>query len=448
MKFSCFIFTKAPPMRPFAAILTLLTALCLSLSCHTPAHAETTRLDEILVRGVLRVGTTGDYKPFSYRTNAASPFIGVDVELAGQLAKALGVRLELVPTSWPTLMNDLTAQRFDIAMGGVSVNLARQKVALFSLPYLKDGKTPIARCENQARFQTLAQIDQRGVRLVVNPGGTNESFARANLRQAEITVYPDNNTIFDQILAGQADLMITDAIETRLQQQLKPGLCAIHPDKPFDYSEKAYLLPRDPVWKAFVDQWLHQTIENGSLAKLMDKWLAHPWPAASAANINLEPLRRLMDERLALMPDVARHKWNAQSPIEDLPREQKIIDGLKQQAFELGVPITFAEGFFRAQIEAAKVIQREHFARWQAAKAPRFADAADLDTVIRPRLDALTPQLLRALAASWPALADATQHGRIAGVMQGMQTRAISVAAAELAAHALQGAGKPAPAQP
>ena len=261
-------------MPAFRTLLILIVGLCLQL----PAAAQSNRLDEVIARGALRVGTTGDYKPFSYRGQAADAFVGLDVELAGQLAKALGVKVELVPTSWPTLMKDLADDRFDIAMSGVSISLERQKKALYSIPYLRDGKTPITRCENVERFQTVSQIDQPGVRLIVNPGGTNERFARAHIKSASITVYPDNVTIFEQIVSGQADLMITDAIETRLQQKLKPKLCAVHPDQPFDFSEKAYLLPRDLLWKSFVDQWLHQTIDSGAFAKLLDKWLAHPWP--------------------------------------------------------------------------------------------------------------------------------------------------------------------------
>ncbi|WP_319241770.1 transporter substrate-binding domain-containing protein [uncultured Propionivibrio sp.] len=261
-------------MRLIRTLLLVFAGLCLSLT----ATAESNRLDDILARGTLRVGTTGDYKPFSYRPAASPEFLGLDVELAGQLAKALGVKLELVPTSWPTLMKDLGEDRFDIAMSGVSISLERQKKAFYSIPYLRDGKTPITRCENKDRFQTLAQIDQAGVRLIVNPGGTNERFARANIKQASIAVHADNVTIFDQIVAGRADLMITDAIETRLQAKLKPQLCALHPETPFDFSEKAYLLPRDIVWKTYVDQWLHQTLASGAFTPLLDKWLAHPWP--------------------------------------------------------------------------------------------------------------------------------------------------------------------------
>jgi chorismate mutase-like protein len=154
---------------------------------------------------------------------------------------------------------------------------------------------------------------------------------------------------------------------------------------------------------------------------------------ASANNgqdsINLESLRQLMEQRLALMPDVARHKWNNQSPIEDLPREQKIIDSLKEQASALGVPGGWAERFFRAQIEAAKTIQREHFARWQAADQGKFSNVPDLDKVIRPELDRLTPLLLRQLAACWPALADSTQQVHIVLIMKHLHTTSPQAAA-------------------
>lgn len=140
-------------------------------------------------------------------------------------------------------------------------------------------------------------------------------------------------------------------------------------------------------------------------------------PAASTSAASLEPLRRLMDERLALMPDVARHKWNTGGAIDDLPREQKIIEALSAQAQLLGIPGKWAERFFRAQIEGAKQVQRAHFVRWQQSGAGKFADVPDLVTVIRPRLDALTPQLLRELAIAWPALADPAQQGRIAAAM-------------------------------
>ncbi len=259
------------------AALTLMLGVCLVPRAEAASAPEPSALDQIIERGTLRVGTTGDYKPFSYRTGD-DRFIGLDPDMAADLARSLGVELELVPTSWPTLMQDFQHQRFDIAMSGISVNLDRQKAAWFSTPYQRDGKTPIALCERQSDYQTLEQIDQPGVRVIVNPGGTNERFAREQLQKATIVDYPDNVTIFDQIVQGKADLMMTDAIETRLQANLHPELCAIHPDQPFNFSEKAVLLPRDMDLKLFVDQWLRQRKESGVFDEQLQHWLDHDWP--------------------------------------------------------------------------------------------------------------------------------------------------------------------------
>lgn len=252
----------------FSRLLVAIAFAALAAS----ASAQT-RLDDILSRGALRVGTTGDYPPFTARA-ADGTYSGLDIDAAQALGAALGVRVEFVATRWADLMHDLDAGAFDIAMGGVSVTLERQKKAYFSAPYLRDGKTPIARCADRQKFATLADIDRPEVTVVVNPGGTNEKFDRAHLKAAHIDLWSDNLTIFDRLEKGGADVMITDATETLYQQKRRAGvLCAIHPDAPFDFSEKAYLLPRDEALKQFVDQWLHISLANGAFAAIRAKWL-------------------------------------------------------------------------------------------------------------------------------------------------------------------------------
>ena len=252
-------------------ILTCLAALILAAA--SAQAQQPSRLDQIISRGTLRVGMTGDYRPFTFLDKQTQKFDGFDVDMAESLGKALGVKVEYVQTAWPQMAKDFEADKFDIAMGGVSITLDRQKKGLFSTPIMREGKTPIARCSDKDKYETIADIDKAGTRVIVNPGGTNERFARANVKAADIRVFNDNTKIFDEIAKGDADLMMTDASETRYQQQLHPGvLCAVHPEKPFDFSEKAYWLQRDVALKAFVDQWLHIATEDGSFRKIYAAW--------------------------------------------------------------------------------------------------------------------------------------------------------------------------------
>ncbi|MEO5735496.1 MAG: transporter substrate-binding domain-containing protein, partial [Rubrivivax sp.] len=205
----------------------------IAAACATSASSQdapATRLDVTQKAGKLRVCTPGDYKPFSY-ARPDGGYEGLDIDLAQAAAKALGVEVEMVKSSWPTLMKDFT-EKCDVAVGGISVTTERQKTAFFSAPYMVNGKAPITKCENVSRFQTVADIDKPGVTVIENPGGSNERFARANFKQAKIVIYNDNVTIFDEILKGNADVMISESVETILQQKLRPGLCAVNPDKP------------------------------------------------------------------------------------------------------------------------------------------------------------------------------------------------------------------------
>lgn len=238
-----------------------------------PPVAVTSHLDAVQKAGTLRVCSPGDYRPFSYQ-KADMAYEGIDVDLITAFSASLGAKPEWIKTSWANLMPDLTAGKCDIVVGGVSVTTERQKKAFFSAPYMVNGKTPIARCADVRKFQTVADIDKPSTRVIFNPGGSNERFARANFKQAKMTLHGENITIFDEILANRADVFVTESAEAITQQKLKPGLCAINPDKPLQYGEMAWMLPRDDVpFKSYVDQWLHLSQAGGDFQKTMDRWL-------------------------------------------------------------------------------------------------------------------------------------------------------------------------------
>ncbi|MEC8916050.1 MAG: transporter substrate-binding domain-containing protein [Pseudomonadota bacterium] len=255
--------------------LALLYALVPATALANEPRTDST-LDDVLERGELHICTTGDYAPFSARGEDGEGFQGIDIDMGRSLASSLGVEAIFVETSWPTLMDDFAAGHCDIAMSGISVNLDRQRDVAFSRPYHVGGKTPIVRCEDVSQYQTIEQIDQPSTRVVVNPGGTNERFARTHFGHADLRVFDDNTRIFDEIAQGRADVMVTDAIETELQANRHDNLCSVHPDAPFTYVEKAYLLPRDDVaWKAYVDQWLHLSDKTGAYDTILERWLHH-----------------------------------------------------------------------------------------------------------------------------------------------------------------------------
>lgn len=256
-------------------MFTRTSLFALSLFISTFASAQdlaSSRFDVIQSQGKLRVCTPGDYNPFSLQRPDGG-FEGLDIDLVQAVAKALGVEVQFVKSSWPTLMEDFI-KKCDVGVGGISVTLDRQKTAFFTSPYVVNGKAPITKCENVERFQTVADIDKPNVTVIENPGGSNERFARENFKQAKIVIFDDNTVIFDEILKGNADVMITGSVETIVQQRLRPGLCAVNADKPLQYGEMAWLLPRgDMAFKAWVDQWFHLAKATGEYDKIANQWL-------------------------------------------------------------------------------------------------------------------------------------------------------------------------------
>ncbi|MBK7904038.1 MAG: gamma subclass chorismate mutase AroQ [Proteobacteria bacterium] len=226
-------------------------------------------LDRVQATRVLRVGTTGDYAPFSLDANGQ--LSGADIELARDLAAHLRAEPVFVRTSWPGLVNDLRNGRFDVALSGIGYTEERAALGLYSAAYHEGGKTLIARCADREWFDTAAELDRPGVRVIVNPGGTNERYVREHVHQAQILVHPDNRGVFAEIAAGRADVMVTDDVEAELQARRRPGQsCRTYPGT-LTRGEKRILMVRDPALQAVVDEWLARVIAAGEPTREIER---------------------------------------------------------------------------------------------------------------------------------------------------------------------------------
>ncbi len=247
--------------------------ILLILVCFTEGTSAASHLDKVIQNKRLNVCTTGDYLPYTLK-KADGSYAGIDISMAQSLARSLDAKINWVPVSWKTLMADFQAQRCDIAVGGVSVTLRRQQQVWFSDRLNTDGKIPLVRCTDKQKYQTIEQLNKPGVHLIEPAGGTNEAFVRTHLPRGYLTLFPDNVTIFQQLVDNKADVMITDASEAQFQIRHYPKLCALNPDKPLQYAEKAYMLPRDDIsWKLYVDQWLHLSKATGEYRLISSQWI-------------------------------------------------------------------------------------------------------------------------------------------------------------------------------
>ena len=232
------------------------------------------KVAEILDRGTILFGTTGDYRPLSF-CEPDGTYWGFGIEVAKEIAKRIGVGVEFKKTSWPTLTADVLAepQIFDLAIGGITITDARRETMLMSDGYLDNGKTILCRASEADRYKSLADIDKPEVTVMVNPGGLNEKFANENLTHANIVVYQKNEEIPTLVAEGAADVMITEITEAPYYVQTDTRLAAPLLNAPFTHGEIGVLMQKGQEdLLQMVNNVICQMKSDGSLRKLQEKY--------------------------------------------------------------------------------------------------------------------------------------------------------------------------------
>lgn len=232
------------------------------------------KVAEIVERGTLLVGTTGDYRPLSF-SEADGTYWGFGIEMAEKIAERIGVGIEFVQTSWPTLTADVLAepQLFDFAIGGITITDTRKETMMMSDGYLGNGKTILCRAADVDCYQSLADIDKPEVRVMVNPGGLNEKFANENLTHATIIVHQKNEEIPTLIAEGEADVMITEITEAPYYVQTDTRLAAPLLNEPFTHGEIGALMQKgqDDLME-MVNTAIRKMKSDGTLRRLHEKY--------------------------------------------------------------------------------------------------------------------------------------------------------------------------------
>ncbi|MBR1569863.1 MAG: transporter substrate-binding domain-containing protein [Bacteroidales bacterium] len=261
--------------RIFRSILPIILLCTAAISCGTQNRVSSTpTIDRIQERGILIVGTTGDYRPLSYKEPETGDYWGFGIDVAGEIAGNLGVSVRYVPTSWPTLSADVQEpELFDFAIGGITITEARLQTMDMSEGYLCNGKTILCRKEDAGKYNSQEDLNRPDVRVMVNPGGLNEKFARQNLPECHLIVHEKNEEIPSKVAEGEADVMITEITEAPWYVRNDARLAAPLLDRPFTRGQIGVLMRKgqeDLLQK--VNAKIREMKSDGSLKNLHDKY--------------------------------------------------------------------------------------------------------------------------------------------------------------------------------
>lgn len=167
------------------------------------------KLQTIKENNRLKVCIWPQYYGISYIDQRTQKLVGIDADLAKELAKDLGVKLEYIPSSFPTLIKDITSNKCDIAMFAIGNTPSRSAKMQFTTPHLASDIYAITTKTN-TKINTWSDIDKKGIIVAVAKGTYHEPVMKKKLKNATLLVSKSFKDRGQAVQSGRADVFMTD----------------------------------------------------------------------------------------------------------------------------------------------------------------------------------------------------------------------------------------------
>jgi len=231
----------------------------------TPLDADA--LTSIRQNNTLRVCIWPEYYGISYVDPRTQKLIGIDVDLAREFAKELGVNVEFIPSSFATLINDVTTKRCDIAMFAIGHTPKREAKLRLTTPHLASDIYAITSKSNR-RIQHWEDIDQKGVIVAVAKGTYHVAIMQQKLKNATLLIVDSMHAREQEVESGRADVFMTDYPFGMRMIDEKEWAKLIRPPKPFHITQYGWALAQDePALYERVEVFIKAIKKDGRLLK-------------------------------------------------------------------------------------------------------------------------------------------------------------------------------------
>lgn len=229
-------------------------------------------LDAVKAAGKLRIAVDTTYPPMEFESTDGK-IIGLDVDLARELAKILKVEAEFIVMPWDGILAGLQSNRYDIIMSSMNITPERSAQVDF-VPYISMGQVfvvkssakPIKSDKELAGKVVAVQVDTTSFTAV-------EAIQKSGVKIKEIKTFPGATETFSAVKANQAEAIVTDEAVGKYYA----GLDA----KTFVVSGEA--MKPEPIGIAVkkTDKKLHKALtdavktikDNGTFARIYKNWL-------------------------------------------------------------------------------------------------------------------------------------------------------------------------------
>jgi polar amino acid transport system substrate-binding protein len=257
-----------------AALVTALTG-CMTSDSGTggTGGGGSSTLDSVVDKGKIRVAVLPDFPPFSVQ-NASGEFEGYEVDIAKELAKALGVKLELVSTDGASRLPLLKAGRTDVNISSWTATDERAKAVGYTIPYVADGASVL--------FKSGTDIedydDLAGKSVSVTRGSTNDIIMTEDFKDTKIVRFESIADAIAALKAGKVDAAVEGRATVKQEAEKEGDFEALDqpPLRPSLISMGA--LPDDQVWINYLNNFIRNLNASGTNQELYKKWFGEDLP--------------------------------------------------------------------------------------------------------------------------------------------------------------------------
>ncbi|GAB3267220.1 type 2 periplasmic-binding domain-containing protein [Arthrobacter pigmenti] len=231
------------------------------------------QLQKVLDRGTLRVAVLPDFPPWSVQT-AGGGFEGYEVDLAKELADAMGVKLKLVSTDGTSRLPLLESDRVDVNISAWTATNDRAKSVGFTIPYAAAGASVLfQKGTNIQSYEDLA-----GLRVAVARGSTNDTIMTQRFPDTEVVRFETIADAIQALKSGKVDATVEGEATVAKQAEENANLQQIDapPLNPSPISMG--VLPTDQDWINYLDNFIRNINISGRNAELYEKWFSSEFP--------------------------------------------------------------------------------------------------------------------------------------------------------------------------
>lgn len=234
--------------------------------------AQAGAIDDALKAGTLRVGMDPTYMPFEM-TNKRGEIIGFEVDLLKAMAKAMGVKLELVSTSYDGIIPALLTNKFDMIGSGMTLTQERNLRLNFSEPFIVVGQTLLIRKDLEGKIKTYKDLNDPQYRITSKIGTTGEMVAKKLISKAKYHGFDNEQEAVLDVVNGKADAFIYDAPYNVVAVNKAGAGKLVYLAEPFTYEPLAFGLKKgDYDSLNWINNWLQQIRHDGTYDRLHAKW--------------------------------------------------------------------------------------------------------------------------------------------------------------------------------